>query len=237
MLLLPFLVYSNLWSIKFLLLLHCEKSKIHLRWWKTFQGSANVHRIRSIFFIHLNSWQTSEIYRLAKPAFIPYTGIVCPPPHSDPANGNVSCSDGNNEGSVCTFTCIENYSLVGSPASTCLDDGNLDLTGVWSTDAPSCLRRFHVWSQVLHLFTIPFTSFIVFETSLRSGCLWAFSIRSTQRKRRLLKSKLCTKHVYILVRGRLCGSRKRHYHVCWRWKWRHCRHLDKSCSYLPAWVE
>ncbi|XP_041478090.1 sushi, von Willebrand factor type A, EGF and pentraxin domain-containing protein 1-like [Lytechinus variegatus] len=47
----------------------------------------------------------------------------------------VSCPDGDIRGSVCTFTCITGYGLVGSQASECQLVGS---SGSWSHPTPSC---------------------------------------------------------------------------------------------------
>uniref|UniRef100_H2ZCK7 VWFA domain-containing protein n=1 Tax=Ciona savignyi TaxID=51511 RepID=H2ZCK7_CIOSA len=66
--------------------------------------------------------------------------IVCLPRHTAPANGAMTCSNDNLLNSVCTFSCSDGYAVVGSPTSTCNDDGNGDASGVWSTQAPTCER-------------------------------------------------------------------------------------------------
>ena len=73
--------------------------------------------------------------------FLFLEGIVCIPPHSNPTNGAVTCSDRSNEGSRCDFTCNANYALNGSPQSVCRDDGNGDGFGAWSSPAPTCDRK------------------------------------------------------------------------------------------------
>uniref|UniRef100_H2ZCL8 Uncharacterized protein n=1 Tax=Ciona savignyi TaxID=51511 RepID=H2ZCL8_CIOSA len=66
--------------------------------------------------------------------------IKCHPQQSDPLNGNVTCTDSNNEGSQCDFQCNEGYVRVGAASSTCQDDGNGDSEGAWSATAPTCER-------------------------------------------------------------------------------------------------
>jgi len=73
--------------------------------------------------------------------FLLLEGIVCNPPHTNPANGRVDCSDSNNVDSQCDFTCNTNYALIGSRQSVCRDDGNGDELGEWSTLAPTCVRE------------------------------------------------------------------------------------------------
>jgi len=74
-------------------------------------------------------------------AFSLLEGVVCIPPHNNPDNGRVDCSNRNNEGSQCDFTCNANYALNGSSQSVCLDDGNGDGFGAWSNPAPKCDRE------------------------------------------------------------------------------------------------
>lgn len=64
--------------------------------------------------------------------------ITCPPPMIPPTFGRVVCSDFNNGGSVCSFTCERGYQLLGSPSSTCVDDNNGDQYGQWSKPVPRC---------------------------------------------------------------------------------------------------
>ena len=63
--------------------------------------------------------------------------ITCPA-LSAPANGNApSCTDSNNYGSVCTFTCNAGFGIVGSSTSTCDGDGS-STTGSFNSTAPTC---------------------------------------------------------------------------------------------------
>jgi len=78
-----------------------------------------------------------------------FKGIVCTPPHSNPGNGRVDCSDRNNVGSQCDFTCNANYALNGTAQSVCRDDGNGDGFGVWSSPAPKCDRESICYENVL----------------------------------------------------------------------------------------
>nr|XP_039253479.1 sushi, von Willebrand factor type A, EGF and pentraxin domain-containing protein 1-like [Styela clava] len=64
--------------------------------------------------------------------------ITCPPPMIPPTFGRVDCSDSNNGGSVCRFTCENGYQLLGSPTSTCVDDENGDQYGRWTSPVPRC---------------------------------------------------------------------------------------------------
>uniref|UniRef100_F7AJJ2 Uncharacterized protein n=1 Tax=Ciona intestinalis TaxID=7719 RepID=F7AJJ2_CIOIN len=64
--------------------------------------------------------------------------ITCPPAFNNPTNGVVGCTDGINDGSVCSFGCAPGFSLIGAASSTCADDGNGDGVGLWSQPAPIC---------------------------------------------------------------------------------------------------
>ncbi|XP_076818199.1 P-selectin-like [Clavelina lepadiformis] len=65
--------------------------------------------------------------------------VTCPPPHTDPENGQVACSDGNLQNSRCRFACDEGYALQGEPVSICEDDFDNDVQGLWSSLPPVCV--------------------------------------------------------------------------------------------------
>uniref|UniRef100_H2YY60 Sushi domain-containing protein n=1 Tax=Ciona savignyi TaxID=51511 RepID=H2YY60_CIOSA len=67
--------------------------------------------------------------------------ITCIPQQTPPLNGLVSCTSGNSIGSVCTFVCSPGYTLTGSGSTTCNDDFDGDITGVWSTPPPTCRQN------------------------------------------------------------------------------------------------
>ena len=55
-----------------------------------------------------------------------------------PTNGNTPvCSDTNNFGSECTFTCIDGYGIVGSSTLICVGDGS-STVGYYDNNAPTC---------------------------------------------------------------------------------------------------
>nr|XP_009858194.1 P-selectin-like [Ciona intestinalis] len=58
----------------------------------------------------------------------------CLPEMSAPAFGAMNCSETNQLGSMCTFTCESGYYVAGSPSVTC---GENEL---WSSPPPSCQR-------------------------------------------------------------------------------------------------
>nr|XP_002125765.3 P-selectin [Ciona intestinalis] len=64
--------------------------------------------------------------------------MSCSPPHTDPMNGDVVCTDGNMIGSLCVFTCNPGFMLQGPPTSTCVDDNNGDISAVWDQPPPIC---------------------------------------------------------------------------------------------------
>ena len=59
---------------------------------------------------------------------------LCTPDYSTEAliNGQISCTDTNNDGSVCTFTCDPQYLLDGNATATC------DSTKGWNSQMPKC---------------------------------------------------------------------------------------------------
>ena len=58
--------------------------------------------------------------------------------NSDPENGLVSCSDGNDHGSTCTFTCLVGYELQGQRTLTCRDSGSHIPKQNWDFERPWC---------------------------------------------------------------------------------------------------
>nr|XP_002125315.1 P-selectin [Ciona intestinalis] len=66
--------------------------------------------------------------------------ITCRPPYTNPTNGRVGCSDRNNEGSICEFSCDVGYAMIGAAVSTCIDDADNDEFGIWNSPAPICQR-------------------------------------------------------------------------------------------------
>uniref|UniRef100_H2Z6L6 Sushi domain-containing protein n=1 Tax=Ciona savignyi TaxID=51511 RepID=H2Z6L6_CIOSA len=67
--------------------------------------------------------------------------ITCSPELDQPANGNIICSDRNNEGSVCSFSCDDDYVLVGEAERTCMANVN-SARGTWdNSPSPVCERK------------------------------------------------------------------------------------------------
>ncbi|KAK7496782.1 hypothetical protein BaRGS_00011991 [Batillaria attramentaria] len=56
----------------------------------------------------------------------------CSPRASSFANGQMSCTNSNMYGSVCSFSCNSGYRLVGSSTNTCTGNGQ------WSSNQPRC---------------------------------------------------------------------------------------------------
>ena len=55
-----------------------------------------------------------------------------------PVNGeSLVCSDDDNFGSTCTFTCLSGFGIEGSSTSTCGGDGSSS-TGSYDSPAPTC---------------------------------------------------------------------------------------------------
>ena len=63
--------------------------------------------------------------------------ITCPV-LTAPTNGNTpTCTDSTNLGSVCTFTCVSGFGIVGLSTLTCGGDGT-SKTGNYDNTAPTC---------------------------------------------------------------------------------------------------
>ena len=70
-------------------------------------------------------------------SWTPNTAIICPA-LTTPANGNAPvCSDTNNFGSVCNFSCSVGFGIVGASSLTCGGDGS-STTGSYDNPAPTC---------------------------------------------------------------------------------------------------
>nr|XP_002129893.1 P-selectin-like isoform X1 [Ciona intestinalis]XP_026692609.1 P-selectin-like isoform X2 [Ciona intestinalis] len=67
--------------------------------------------------------------------------IVCLPLHEAPTNGFVSCTNDAYLGSVCHFTCADDYKLMGNPTCTCNEGRDGGVVGRWSDFAPVCRRK------------------------------------------------------------------------------------------------
>ena len=78
--------------------------------------------------------------------------IVCPV-LTAPANGNApSCTDANNYGSQCTFSCLAGFDLVGQSVLTCGGDGT-STAGSYDFAAPTCagessIFHFICWNSI-----------------------------------------------------------------------------------------
>jgi len=64
--------------------------------------------------------------------------IRCNPPRTSLKNGMVRCTNYNVVGSICRFQCNVGYELKGRRFSKCMDDGDKDVIGKWSTKLPIC---------------------------------------------------------------------------------------------------
>ena len=77
-----------------------------------------------------------------------FSEITCPSSLSTdaPTNGNSpTCSNSNNYGSSCTFTCTSGFGLSSTAAVECTGDGT-STTGTWSSAAPTCTGK--SWASV-----------------------------------------------------------------------------------------
>lgn len=62
--------------------------------------------------------------------------VICPDANID--NGNVECTNANNIGSTCTYTCVFGYSLTGFTTSTCVLPNGAD-QAAWLPALPTCI--------------------------------------------------------------------------------------------------
>ena len=82
--------------------------------------------------------------------------MLCEPAYEAPNYGSVTCTDGNNLGSQCTFACDDGYKLIGEHKSTC----DLIWEGFWSVaewdnSSPHycirksllCLRKYTIYTH------------------------------------------------------------------------------------------
>ena len=73
-----------------------------------------------------------------------FIAITCDPSRTNLTNGYVSCTNSNQLGSVCTYSCNTGYGLsdISLTNTTCNDNGDNDNNGEWSSTAPQCLGKF-----------------------------------------------------------------------------------------------
>ena len=67
---------------------------------------------------------------------------MCNPPYGDPGEGVVDCTDKNYLGSVCTLFCFPGFEPTGPPVSRCMDDGDYDDYGRWSSPPALCFGKY-----------------------------------------------------------------------------------------------
>ena len=93
----------------------------------------NVH-------IHCN-WQTKGIITCIRVCVLYFALVPCPP-LSDPNNGMINCSLGDDGDpsyeDICSFTCNTGYELTGSDTRTCQSDGS------WSGNDVVCRRGMYL---------------------------------------------------------------------------------------------
>ncbi|XP_039256087.2 P-selectin-like [Styela clava] len=58
--------------------------------------------------------------------------IICPVSHDSVVNGKVKCTEGNEYGSICKFTCDDGFFIIGPEFLTCQENFE------WSDSAPIC---------------------------------------------------------------------------------------------------
>ena len=68
---------------------------------------------------------------------MPFTEIICTPDYSaeEIMNGEISCTDGTNYASSCTFTCDEYFELNGGEVLKCTGS---EENGGWDNSKPTC---------------------------------------------------------------------------------------------------
>ena len=79
--------------------------------------------------------------------------ITCPALTAPPNGNTPSCTDSNNYDSVCTFTCLSGFGIVGSATLTCEGDGS-SATGVYDETPPTCEGSFILLNKVVRLLRI-----------------------------------------------------------------------------------
>nr|CAB3266737.1 sushi, von Willebrand factor type A, EGF and pentraxin domain-containing protein 1-like [Phallusia mammillata] len=57
---------------------------------------------------------------------------VCEKPSANPTNGTVECSSSNEYSSVCDYTCVQGYRMIGSSSRRCMANKQ------WSNEEPTC---------------------------------------------------------------------------------------------------
>lgn len=60
----------------------------------------------------------------------------------EPYNGKVTCTDDNNIGSACSFTCDEGFTLFPEGAIFCELSADSN-AGKWSADTPTCTGKYN----------------------------------------------------------------------------------------------
>uniref|UniRef100_H2ZPN8 Sushi domain-containing protein n=1 Tax=Ciona savignyi TaxID=51511 RepID=H2ZPN8_CIOSA len=102
----------------------------------TFYCNSGYSMIGSMYTACLNEIGTlTGVWQNPAPVCRP---IQCDPRLENPERGQVSCLNGVELGSMCRFTCDYGNVLLGSGQTTCTDDGNGDVIGVWSAPPSRC---------------------------------------------------------------------------------------------------
>jgi len=72
---------------------------------------------------------------------IPVEEVTCDPPRTAPTNGDVSCTNTTQFGSICTYTCNEGYGLSNTSLSTTTCNGvGISTAGSWTSVPPQCIE-------------------------------------------------------------------------------------------------
>ena len=69
-----------------------------------------------------------------------FTAITCDSSRTSTGNGSVTCSDTNQIGSACTYTCNKGFALsnISLAHTVCTDDGDDDSEGQWNPIPTDC---------------------------------------------------------------------------------------------------
>ncbi|XP_039262210.2 uncharacterized protein LOC120338298 [Styela clava] len=82
---------------------------------------------------------------------------VCSPPLFPPNEGNMTCSDDNNIGSVCEFGCNRGYRIQGNAEVTCLENQE------WSSSRPCCRDDCAPYARMNLIFVLDSSSSVGLE--------------------------------------------------------------------------
>ena len=73
-----------------------------------------------------------------------FSAITCSTSLATPTDGNApTCDDGDNHGSICSFTCITGFGLSSTTPVVCTGDGTSP-DGEWTSAEPTCIGKYRV---------------------------------------------------------------------------------------------